>query len=160
MCIRDSSAYSPRTEVTTTAVEFVSWTLSEAAKDMLSLSKPIYKRRSIPLDAIAALLVPWVIACVSASIPVTPPPGSPISNFLVVESQARTLTVSFEPPILIVVVAPGVNEPTRVSTVKTMLYLNTLPAAPEVADKASSATNSCSLPEPVSYTHLTLPTKA
>ena len=52
------SAYSPRTDSTETAVEFVSATLSAAAKDMLSLSKPIYKRRSIPLDAIAALLVP------------------------------------------------------------------------------------------------------
>ena len=58
--------------------------------------------------------------------------------------------------MLIVVVAPGVNVPTTVSTVNNILYLNTLPAAPEAADTAASATNSCSLPEPgaVSYTHL------
>ncbi|BCU96020.1 MAG: hypothetical protein CM15mV11_0950 [Caudoviricetes sp.] len=29
-----------------------------------------------------------------------------------------------------------------------ILYLNTLPAAPDAADTAASATNSCSLPEP------------
>ena len=40
------------------------------------------------------------------------------------------------------------NEPTISSIVNTILYLNTLPAAPDAADTAASATNSCSLPEP------------
>ena len=40
------------------------------------------------------------------------------------------------------------NEPTISSIVITRLYLNTLPAAPDAADTAASATNSCSLPEP------------
>ena len=96
----------------------------------------------------SAVFVPWVIVWPSAMIPVTPPEGRSISNFLLFESYERTLTVSLEPPILIVVVAPGTNVPTIVSTVNTILYLYTLPPAPEVALRASSATNSCSLPEP------------
>ena len=81
-------------------------------------------------------------------IPVTPPPGNPISNLRFVGSHANTLTVSLEPEILIVVVVPGVKSPTTFVTVKTIEYLNTLPAAPDAADTAASATNSGSLPEP------------
>ena len=44
--------------------------------------------------------------------------------------------------MLIVVVAPGVKSPTTVVTVKRIAYLNTLPAAPDVALTAASATNS------------------
>ena len=58
------------------------------------------------------------------------------------------MTDSAEPPIVIVVAEPGVNEPTTSSIVNTILYLNTLPAAPDAAETAASATNSCSLPEP------------
>ena len=81
-------------------------------------------------------------------IPVTPPEGRPISSFLLLASHARTSTLSAEPPIPILVEVPGTNVPTMVSTSRTMLYLNTSPAAPEAAVSASSATNSCSLPEP------------
>ena len=75
-------------------------------------------------------------------IPVTPPEGSPISIFLLAESKASTVTASLDPPILIVVEVPGVNDPTTDVTVRTILYLNTLPAAPDAAESASSATNS------------------
>ena len=81
-------------------------------------------------------------------IPVTPALGIPISNFLLAGSQARTSIVSLDPPIAIVVEVPGVKSPTIVSTVRTTLYLNTLPAAPEEAESASSATKFHSLPEP------------
>ena len=40
------------------------------------------------------------------------------------------------------------KSPTIVSTVRRIAYLNTLPAAPEDAVNAASATNSYSLPEP------------
>jgi hypothetical protein len=46
-----------------------------------------------------------------------------------------------------VVETPGVKSPTIFSTVNVILYLYTLPAAPDAAESASSATNSCSLPE-------------
>ena len=81
-------------------------------------------------------------------IPVTPPAGRPISSFLLAGSHARTFTDSSEPPILIVVAVPTTKSPTTVSTVRSMLYLKTLPAAPEEAVTASSATYSHSLPEP------------
>ena len=77
-----------------------------------------------------------------------PPLGIPSSSFLFAGSQARTSTVWLEPEIATVVEVPGVKSPTTVVTVRTTLYLNTLPAAPPVADTASSATNSQSLPEP------------
>ena len=54
------SAYSPRTEVIATAVEFVSATLSAAANAILPLSKAMYRRRSIPPDAITQVLAPCV----------------------------------------------------------------------------------------------------
>ena len=51
------SSYSVRTESTVTLVEFVSATTSEAVKLILSLLRPIYKRRSI-VALIAAVFVP------------------------------------------------------------------------------------------------------
>jgi len=74
-------------------------------------------------------------------IPVTPPAGSEISSNLFAESHAKTLTVSSDPLISIVVVVPGVKVPTIFSTVKRRPYLYTLPAAPEAAETASSTTN-------------------
>ena len=82
-------------------------------------------------------------------IPVTPPEGRPISSFLLPGSHERTSIASLEPPIAIVVEVPGVKSPTIDSTVSEMLYLYTLPVAPEdAAVSAASATNSGSLPEP------------
>ena len=104
---------------------------------MLSLLSATYRRRSI-VWLIAAVLDPCVIAWLSAMIPVTPPLGSVTSSFLLTGSHALTTTLSCEPPILIVVATPGVNVPTIVSTVNTMLYLNTLPAAPDAAERAAS----------------------
>ena len=75
-------------------------------------------------------------------IPVTPPEGIPISILPLSASYANTLTVCAEPPILIVVVVPGTNDPTTDPTVSNTLYLKTLPAAPDVALSASVATNS------------------
>ena len=51
-------------------------------------------------------------------IPVTPPEGIPISRILLPASHARTTTPSAEPPIPILVEAPGTNVPTRVVTVR------------------------------------------
>ena len=81
-------------------------------------------------------------------IPVIPPEGIPISIFPLSTSYAKTVTVCAEPEILIVVVVPGTNVPTIESTDNTILYLKTLPAAPDVALSASPETNSWSLPEP------------
>ena len=55
-------------------------------------------------------------------IPVTPPEGIPISILPLSASYANTLTVCAEPPILIVVVVPGTNDPVSVFTVRDNQY--------------------------------------
>ena len=53
---------------------------------MLPLLRATCTLRSIPPDEITAVLVPCVIVCAAAMIPVTPPEGSPISIYFLVGS--------------------------------------------------------------------------
>ena len=75
------SVYSSLTDVTVMFVEFVSCTTSEAANSILDLLRATRSFLSI-VTLILAVFVPCVITWLSARIPVTPPLGSPISNFL------------------------------------------------------------------------------
>ena len=79
------SVYSSLTDVTVMFVEFVSCTTSAAANSILSLLRATSSFLSI-VTLTLQVFVPCVITWLSAMIPVTPPLGSPISNFLLAAS--------------------------------------------------------------------------
>ena len=77
--------YSSLTDDTVIFVEFVSCITSEAANSILLLLRATRSFLSIVTFTLA-VFVPCVITWLSAIIPVTPPLGRPISNFLLVSS--------------------------------------------------------------------------
>ena len=79
------SVYSSLTDDTVMFVEFVSCTTSAAANSILSLLRATSSFLSI-VTLTLQVFVPCVITWLSAMIPVTPPLGSPISNFLLAAS--------------------------------------------------------------------------